>query len=97
LVSSSTRSGKIHIRTARRDLAAFAPATAQANINLAILSEVAVALPPIEEQYEIVRLTSSMLSLADNLLIRINTASKQVERSAQAVLAKAFRGELVTS
>src|SRR6202034_1779957 len=30
---------ELFVRTARRDLAAFAPATAQSNINLAILSE----------------------------------------------------------
>jgi type I restriction enzyme S subunit len=86
---------ELFIRTAWRDLAAFAPATAQANINLAILSEVAVALPPIEEQREIVRRASRMLQLADDLLARCDSAVRSVHRTSQAVLAKAFRGELV--
>ena len=44
------------IRTAQADLSAYAPATAQKNINLQILSEVAAPLPPLAEQREIARL-----------------------------------------
>lgn len=83
------------VRTAQRELQAFAPATAQANINLAILSELAVPIPPIEEQTEIVRRTSAMLELADGLVARIDAATRRTDRSSQAVLAKAFRGELI--
>jgi type I restriction enzyme S subunit len=36
-----------------------------------------------------------MLELADGLLARIEGASRRIERSSQAVLAKAFRGELI--
>lgn len=86
---------ELFVRTVRRDLAAYAPATAQANINLAILSEVAVPLPPIEEQKEIVRTASRMLQLADDLLARIQSVVRCLDRSSQAVLAKAFRRELV--
>jgi type I restriction enzyme S subunit len=86
---------ELFIRTARADLAAFAPATAQSNINLAILSELAVPLPPIEEQREVVRRVSSMFDLADRLSGRIETGSRQIDRSSQAILAKAFRGELM--
>lgn len=85
---------ELFIRTARNDLAAFAPATAQANINLAILSEVAVAVPPIEEQHEIIRRATQLFKAANTLLGRIKAASEHIDRSSQAVLAKAFRGEL---
>ncbi len=88
---------ELFVQTARRDLAAFAPATAQANINLAILAEVAVALPPVEEQGEIVSRVEHLYRAADTLLDRIDGAAKRVDRSSQAVLAKAFRGELVPS
>ena len=54
-----------------------------------------VPVPPIEEQAEIVRRVNELLTLADGLQRRIEAASKRVERSFQAVLAKAFRGELV--
>ncbi len=86
---------ELFIRTARRDLAAFAPATAQANINLAILSQVAVALPPIEEQREIVRKVETLYQLATSITNRIAAALRVTERSKQSVLARAFRGELI--
>src|SRR5207248_9312825 len=38
------------IRTAKSDLLEYAPATAQKNINVAILSAVLIPLPPIAEQ-----------------------------------------------
>jgi len=85
---------ELFIRTARRDLSAFAPATAQANINLAILSEVAVALPPAEEQREVVGRVEAIYTVGNKIEAAIQAATKRVERSAQAVLAKAFRGEL---
>jgi type I restriction enzyme, S subunit len=53
-----------------------------------------VAVPPLQEQEEIVRRVGKLLTLADNLSNRIDVASVRVQQSAQAVLAKAFRGEL---
>jgi type I restriction enzyme S subunit len=85
---------ELFIQTARRDLAAFAPATAQANINLAILSELAVALPPVKEQREIVRRVEAMYERCAKVEKAIRAATSRAERSSQAVLAKAFRGEL---
>lgn len=61
------------------------------------LARVPVPLPPIEEQREIVRRVDHLLVLADALKQRIEAGSKRVERSSQAVLAKAFRGELTMS
>jgi type I restriction enzyme S subunit len=52
-------------------------------------------LPPPDEQREIVHRASRMFELADRLLARIEAASHRLECSSQAVLAKAFRGELV--
>jgi type I restriction enzyme, S subunit len=88
---------ELFIRTARRDLAAFAPATAQANINLAILSEVAVAVPPIDEQREIVLKVGRIYELADRVLSAVRTASRRVERTSQAVLSKALHGQFPLS
>lgn len=86
---------ELFVRTARRDLAAFAPATAQANINLAILGTVALALPSVDEQREIVRRVDALYSLADDVVGRIDTAAHRIDRTSQAVLAKAFRGDLI--
>lgn len=86
---------ELFMRTARRNLAAFAPATAQANINLAVLSELAVALPPLEEQYEIVRLTSELFEGAAKVAASLSTAEKRIDRTRESALAKALRGQLV--
>lgn len=85
---------ELFIRTARNDLAAFAPATAQANINLAILSELAIALPPVEEQRQIVERVDVLLGTASRLAARLEGAAHAVEYASQAVLTKAFHGEL---
>lgn len=53
-----------------------------------------VIVPPPDEQVEIVKRVSDLLKLADRVGRRIDGASKRLERSSQAVLAKALRGEL---
>jgi type I restriction enzyme S subunit len=52
-------------------------------------------LPSIEEQHEIVRRVESLFAFADRLEARYNAARAHVERLTPALLAKAFRGELV--
>jgi type I restriction enzyme S subunit len=66
----------------------------QSNINGTKLSAMPLPLPPIEEQHEIVRRASFMLASADGILDRLDRTSRVVDRSSQAVLAKAFRGGL---
>lgn len=83
------------IRIARDDLSQFAPATAQKNINLAILNDVMVPLPILTEQQEIVRRVEALLKTADQIEARYRKAQAQVEKLTQSILAKAFRGELV--
>lgn len=83
------------IRTARSDLSQFAPATAQKNINLSILNEVLVPLPPLAEQREIVRRVEALFKSADALEARYRTAKAHVDKLTQSILARAFRGELV--
>jgi type I restriction enzyme S subunit len=83
------------IRVAKSDLSTFAPATAQKNINIAILSEVLVPLSPLEEQKEIVRRVEAFFALADQIEARFLKAKTRVDQLTQSLLAKAFRGELV--
>lgn len=52
-------------------------------------------LPTIEEQHEIVRRVETLFAFADRLEARLATARQQVEQLTPALLAKAFRGELV--
>lgn len=59
------------------------------------IGAVPIPVAPLEEQLEIVRRTEALLAIADQLLVRIEGASRRVERTSQAVLAKAFRGDLI--
>jgi len=52
-------------------------------------------LPMLDEQAEVVRRVDSLFALADAIEAKCNTARAQVERLTPAILAKAFRGELV--
>jgi type I restriction enzyme S subunit len=64
-------------------------------LNLDNIREIVVALPPLEEQQEIVRRVQSLFKLADAIDKRVAAATLRAERLTQAILAKAFRGELV--
>lgn len=90
-----TEFAEFFMRTVRNDLSQFAPATAQKNINIAILNEVAVPLPPLSEQLEIVHRVDALFKLADAIEKRVAAATARTEKLTQAILAKAFRGELV--
>jgi type I restriction enzyme, S subunit len=64
------------------------------NISLTDVRRFELAVPPKSEQQEIVRRVDDLLALADSLEHRFDATSKHIERSSQAVLAKAFRGDL---
>jgi type I restriction enzyme S subunit len=82
------------IRVAKANLAMFAPATAQKNINIAILNELSVPLPPLEEQKEMVRRMGTLFTLADQTEARCTQIEARVNKLTEAILARAFRGEL---
>lgn len=54
-----------------------------------------VAIPPLDEQKEIVRQVDKLFALADKVEEHYQKARAKVDALAQSVLAKAFRGELV--
>ncbi len=83
------------IRTAKSDLSQFAPATAQKNINLEILSSVMIPIPPLDEQCEIVERLNAAFTRADRLEAEAARSRKLLDLLESAILAKAFRGELV--
>jgi type I restriction enzyme S subunit len=86
---------ELFLRTAKQGLEQYAPATAQKNINLEVLSIVAVPLPPLAEQSRIVseidRLFSVALSGGDAVIHN----AKKVARLRQSILKWAFEGRLV--
>lgn len=64
-------------------------------LNLADVRRVPIPLPSLREQDEIISRFSAMTALADQLEARLTSARKIVDRLTPALLAKAFRGELV--
>jgi type I restriction enzyme S subunit len=64
-------------------------------INGRILKRIGIPLPPLAEQREIVRRVEALFALADAIEKRVAAARLRVEKLTQAVLARAFRGELV--
>ena len=67
----------------------------QSNINAKKLAAFEFGLPAIEEQHEIVRRVETLFAYADRLEARYTAARAKVDRLIPALLAKAFRGELV--
>lgn len=65
-------------------------------IETLLLKNWAIPVPPINEQKEIVKRVQTLFTAADKIETRYKKAKAQVDRLSQSVLAKAFRGELVT-
>jgi len=54
-----------------------------------------IALPPIQEQREIVKKINELYNKADTIEKSVKIAQTHCEKLSQSILAKAFRGELV--
>jgi type I restriction enzyme S subunit len=65
------------------------------NLTQAKFRELALSVPHIAEQAEIIRRVDTLFAFADRLEARLQTAQTATERLTPALLAKAFRGELV--
>ena len=83
------------IRTEKGELERFAPATAQKNINLQVLSEMAVPLPPLAEQRRIVAEVERRLSVVQQAEATVEASLTRAERLRQSILKQAFSGRLV--
>lgn len=59
------------------------------------IARIPIPVAPLEEQTEIVRRVESLFKLADAIEKRVAAGTLRSERLTQAILAKAFRGELV--
>jgi type I restriction enzyme, S subunit len=67
----------------------------QSNINATKMAEMPLPLAPLEEQREIVRRLAAFMNVADAIERRVAVATARTDKVAQAILSKAFRGELV--
>lgn len=66
-----------------------------AHLSAGRFSSVEFPVPPLDEQREIATRAKALLEFADRLEARLATAANAANRLTPAVLAKAFRGELV--
>ena len=84
------------MRTARSDLARYAPATAQKNINLATLSKLAVPLPPSVEQERIVNVLERLVTGQEATVGAVTkTCGPVAQHLRNSILKHAFEGCLV--
>ncbi|MFI3158295.1 MAG: restriction endonuclease subunit S [Methylococcaceae bacterium] len=67
---------------------------AQPFLSLTVLNNLEFALPPLEEQTEIVNRVEQLFTYSDQIEQRVKDAQARVNHLTQSILAKAFRGEL---
>jgi len=77
------------------ELSGLAREVARKTLNLGLLKAVRVPLPPPREQAEIVRAVKALFAVADSIERRMMVATERVTMLPQAILLKAFSGELV--
>jgi len=75
-------------------MSGVAKGVAYTGVNIEDLKNLPIPIPPLDEQREIADRVYALVALADDVAKRIATARASVQRSSQAVLSKAFRGEL---
>lgn len=85
---------KYFIESQKLRLWAFAPATAQKNINLDTLENLVVPYCSRVEQDEVVKEIESRMSVCDGIERTIDLSLQQAEALRQSILKKAFEGGL---
>lgn len=91
----SDRYGYFACMTLKEWLEDNASATTISIVNKGRFELASIAIPPLEEQTEIVRRVDLLFAFADRLEARLQAAQTASGRLTPALLAKAFRGELV--
>jgi type I restriction enzyme S subunit len=80
------------VRTAKERLSDFAPATAQKNINLDVLANVHVPLPPLSEQKRIVTKVDELMLICDQLETQLEYQQKGRRQLLETLLHEALEG-----
>jgi len=81
---------------AKNRISAYAPATAQKNINLTILEKLVVPFCSINEQKQVVQEIESRLSVCDRVEENITKSLEKAKALRQSILKKAFEGTLLS-
>lgn len=67
---------------------------AQQHFNVGSMKKMPISLPPVDEQYEIVKRVESHFRNSEAVQYQVQSALDRVNNLTQSILAKAFRGEL---
>ena len=86
---------RLFIESFRTRIEAYAPATAQKNINLATLQKIGIPLCSLEEQRVLIDQLEALLSVVEEQKTAINRELVKADVLRQAILKKAFAGQLV--
>lgn len=81
---------------AKRKISAWAPATAQKNINLNILENIIMPFCSIDEQKQVVMEIEARLSVCDNIQTNIDNGLNTASALRQSILKRAFEGKLLS-
>ena len=85
---------KHFIESQKLRLWAFAPATAQKNINLDTLENLIVPYCSVEEQKAVISEIEARMTICDNIEKNVDIALQQAEAMRQSILKKAFEGRI---
>ncbi|MCZ8533372.1 restriction endonuclease subunit S [Psychrobacillus psychrodurans] len=85
-----------YITTIKEELEHYAPSTAQKNINLKVLNEVLVPIPPEEEYLKIIHLIPKLEKIENEILNNLDLENI-LETLKISILSKAFEGKLGTN
>jgi type I restriction enzyme, S subunit len=86
---SSAVGGRKHFNEVKKGATKF-------GLGLEDIRTMPIKLPPLSEQQTIVEIIENLFRFADKIEARYNNAKAQLDKLPQSLLAKAFRGELVT-
>jgi len=73
----------------------FTKAVAQPSLSMGAIRQIPTAIPPLAEQIEIEKRIHNMMSLTDKIETSRDCGNAELFKLNEAILAKAFRGELV--
>ena len=85
----------INCNVVQNQFKAITKGTTRPRVNLTIVREIQIPLPPLPEQRRIVQEIESRLSVCDKIEESIDHSLKQSEALRQSILKKAFEGKLV--
>ena len=82
-------------RLGQNQILTLQKSTAQSNLFLGQIGKIVVPIPSKEEQFEIVKRVEALFAKADTIETQYQTLKTKIDTLPQAILHKAFKGELV--